>query len=158
MKEILVRALKAFKYSPNGKTILVSYEGEEIYLGEKVAKGLMDLKPPYVELVDEDFKPVVFSSESEFVEKTLEKEVEIADVPVEILLKDENTLESLSEIVAEAKAGFDELTLGLVYKAVQKNGQWYNIFKVGGDAKLNKKGIARDKIAEYVYNLYLEEV
>lgn len=162
MDKILVEALEAFPYSPNGWDSARTIVGQEIYLTEGAVEGLLALDPPFVKLVDENFKPVVFSSEKELMEKEIEKEKEeIPEVPIEALLGEaevdvevgeEITLDSLKAIVEEAPKGADEIDLG-EYKAVQKSGNWYNVFKKDEDEKINDTGIARKALAKFVYEL-----
>jgi len=189
MDKLLVEALVAFNYSPNGWDNARSMVGEEIYLPEGVVKGLMDLDPPFVKIVDEDKKPIVFSSDSELAEKELGvDEVEDIEIPmveeeneevedtIEVELEDDDlveeiesvefveapktaqTKEELEQMVVDAEKGADEIDLGVYFKAIQKSGSWYNVVKKGHEEDiLNEKGIARKELAEFVYNLYIEE-
>jgi hypothetical protein len=172
MKEILVEAQKAFNYSPNGWDNARTQVNQELHLREGIVKDLLALDPPWVKLIDES-KPIVFSSSDELIEKIIEKDEpkekqEAPELPIEALLlednveKDENdekvstyTFEELEAIVKEAPKGADDIQLGVDFKAVQKSGKWYDVFKEG--EKLNEAGISRDNLAKYVYELYLEE-
>ncbi|GAG12626.1 unnamed protein product, partial [marine sediment metagenome] len=157
MNKKLVEVLaKQLKYSPNGWDNALARKGEEIELDERVAKGLIDLDPPMVALVDENFTPKVFHSEEDVVEAKVEEiviiedeETAVAEAEVELAIaveKEEEivSLEVLEKIIDDAPDGADEIEIDIIYKAVQKSGKWYNVLKL--DEKVNDKGIARDKV------------
>ena len=169
MSKKLVEVLtKVLKYSPNGWDNALAVKGDEIYLSERAVKGLMDLDPPLVALIDEDFTPKVFHKEEDVIVAEIEEiavveteETAVAEAETELAIAVEAeeeivSLEDLEKIIDDAPDGADEIEIDIMYKAVQKSGKWYNIFKL--DEKVNGKGIARDKVAKFVYDLYLEEV
>ena len=92
--DILVEALKAFNYSPNGWDNARAVIGEEFYLSESVVRGLLQLDPPSVKVLDEDFKPIIFSTDLELAEKNLGLEnTEEIEIPV-----DDEEIESTIEV------------------------------------------------------------
>ncbi|MAF25816.1 hypothetical protein CL634_09625 [bacterium] len=155
-KEVLVEALKMFKYSVDGFTIQLAKKGEEVYILESSAKVLGSEHPPVVKLIDEDFKPTVFHEnieETKIEEKAIEEAEQIASEAGATEV-DENPIEDLEARVDEAPDGADEIELNLAFKAVQKSGKWYDIYKL--DEKVNDKGVARNKIAKFVHELMSE--
>ena len=163
MKYLSVEVLwKKLKYSPNGWDNALAEKGEEIELPESIVKGLMALKPPAVAIVDES-APKVFHKDEDIVEDVVVDEVELeeeaileAQIEEQLATEELVSLDELEKAVEDAEDGADVIELGLFYKAVQKSGKWYNIFK--DEEKMNDKGVARDKVAKFVYDLYLEEV
>ncbi len=178
MSEIFVEVIKAFNYSPNGWDNERAKVGDEIYLDEVVAKGLMG-EPPFVKIGEKE-KPTVFSSDDELVEKligdvdetfseiiedvedqpeveieveTEGQEIEIDETEIEVDTSSKSrTLDDLNSLI-EVEGKFTDIEIdGLDIK--KKNGNWYDIYR--GEEKLNEKGIARTKIAEFIFNL--EEV
>jgi hypothetical protein len=162
--EVVCRRLK---YSPNGWDNAIAEKGEEIELPEKTAKALASLDPAMVAILEEGKKPEVFHNDEDIAEAEAsptvdEEEAEamaeaemvarIAEVDAECVF----TLEDLEKLVDDAEDGADEIELGFLFKAVQKSGKWYNVLKF--DEQINDKGIGRDKLAKYVYDLYQEEV
>ena len=167
MSDVLVEALVAFNYSPNGWDNTRSIIGEEIYLSQGAVDGLLELDPPFVKLIDEDFKPVVFSTNEELIEKQMEVE-ELPELPIESMIEENVEVESVGEkaayaledleyMVDEAEKGADVIDLGIMFEAKQKSGSWYNVIKRDGEELVNDTGISRKNLAKYVYDLYLEE-
>tara|TARA_R110002167_G_scaffold113275_1_gene286181 strand:+ start:834 stop:1307 length:474 start_codon:yes stop_codon:yes gene_type:complete len=154
-KEILVEALEVFKFSPNGWDNKLTEIGQEFYMSETIALSLKGLNPPLVAILGE-FKPEVFhediieTKEEELAVEEAEQ-VEALAIAVDV---DENPLEDIEAIVKNAEDGADEIELSLVYKAVQKSGKWYDIYKF--DEKVNEKGVARNKVARFVHELMSE--
>lgn len=66
-------------------------------------------------------------------------------------------LDELKEIIEKADKKADEVELGSKFIALRKGGAWFNVYNKVTDEVENEKGMKLDdKMAEFVYELYLK--
>jgi len=66
-------------------------------------------------------------------------------------------LDELKEIIEKADKKQDEVELGAKFVALRKGGAWFNVYNKVTDEVENEKGMKLDdKLAEFVYELYLK--
>lgn len=151
MKYIEVEVVAStFRYSPNGYDSRFCQRGDLIDLPEKTAKSLLKLTPPQVKLVEDviDVEEIVNGKANDMVENTV---FEDSDLAASLSSNRSISLDELQTTIDEAGDGANEIVFDAIYTAKQKSGKWYNVFEL--ETKLNTKGIAKDKLAKYVYDL-----
>jgi hypothetical protein len=67
-------------------------------------------------------------------------------------------LDELKDIINKASKKDDEIELGPKFSALRKGGAWYNVYNKVTDEVENETGMKmNDKMAEFVYELYLKK-